>query len=533
MPSPVVDTSHMPSTELHALSATQLAELLARKETSAEEIVKALHARADKTEPKVGAFAHQFRQRALAAAREADSRRARGELLGPLDGLPLTVKESVDTKGTPTTCGMRAWGSHTAVDDAVVVSAARRGGAIILGKTNVPQTLMIPMETTNALFGTTYNPWSHEHGPGGSSGGEAAAHASGSSPMGFGTDIGGSGRIPAAFCGTCGLKPTHGRWSNVGSRGPLEGQELVKAQVSPMARDVDDIVLLMSALDPRAMACEDPETIPLAPVSDEGVDATRLRIGFYDDDAVLTPASSVRRAVRTAMHMLEDAGCKVERFTPPNTAEITWTYFKGMTADGLESLDATLDGEPVVPPLKTLDRIGHMPPMARAGLARTLHLVGEQRAAMLIESVGKRSVKELWDLHALRTQYIQEEHAAWTRAGIDILIAPAFATTAAPIGLAHDFTLGFAAASRYNFLDRPAGVVPISRVRPDETKRSVARDRLERRAQQIELASAGLPLGVQVVGRPWREDQVLAVMKLLQDRARQSDEFPQTPIDPD
>lgn len=515
---------------LHAHSAVELEQLLARGEVRSVEIVEALHARADEVEPKVGAFAHQLRKQALAEAKAADEARARGESMGPLHGLPITVKENVDVGGMPSTIGMRARSQHVAGEDAVVVRLLREAGAIVLGKTNVPQTLLAPMESTNALFGTTHNPWRHGHGPGGSSGGEAAAIASGQSLFGIGTDIGGSIRVPASFCGICGLKPTRQRWSNLGSQGVLRGQELVQSQIGPMARTVDDLALLMRVLDTPKHTPFDPR-VPPVPLGEPGtIDPTTLRFGYYEDDGFFTPAASVRRGVREAVAMLEAAGCEVVRFSPPNVEELVSLYFRGVSADGTATVIEALDGEPFAPPLKTVGRLAKMPTQARKGLAAAMGLMGEQRVQMLVDALGEKRVKEFWSICARRGDLQIEEERAWDLARVDVVIAPAFATTAAPIGMSHDFTLGFVCAARYNLLDRPAGVVPVTRVRPDETQRTATRDRLDKRAAQIEAASAGLPVGVQLVGRPWREAQLLAAMRFLHHQAGARADFPATPV---
>ncbi|MEM1413485.1 MAG: amidase family protein [Myxococcota bacterium] len=514
---------------LHTLDATALLELMGAGEASSREIVEALHARADQVEPRVGAFAHQLRREALDAADAADAARSRGELAGPLHGLPLTIKESVDVAGIPSTLGMVSRKDRPAASDAVVVRRLREEGALVLGKTNVPQTLLAPLESTNRLFGTTHNPWRHGHGPGGSSGGEAAALAAGTSALGIGTDIGGSIRTPAALCGVFGLKPTVDRWSNVGSRGLLPGQELVRSQIGPMARSVRDLALLMATLDAPSMTPHDPR---VPPVPTRRPPERPLVVGYYEDDGFLTPAASVRRAVREAAEALDRAGCRVERFTPPNVEEIVWLYFAGLSADGLATLDEALAGEALIDPIKTVGRLAHMPRRARQGLARAMGLMQETRVEKLIGALGEKRVKELWDLTARRTELKLEEQRAWDRAGVDVVLSPVYATPACPIGMSHDFTLGFASVSRYNFLDRPAGVVPVSRVRTDETVRSNARDRVEKRAEQIESQSAGLPLAVQVVGRPWDEATVLRAMALLEGEVRGGEAFPTTPVDP-
>ncbi len=516
--------------ELYTLPAVTLKRMLHEGEISSVELVQALHDRADEVEPRVGAFAHQLRREALDAAEAADAQRAAGGELGALHGLPITIKENIDTEGLASTLGMRAREGRPAPVDAVTVRAAKAQGAVVLGKTNVPQTLLAPMETTNAIFGTTHNPWRHGHGPGGSSGGEGAAIASGMSVFGIGTDIGGSVRTPAAFCGVTALKPTNDRWSNVGSNGVLVGQELVRSQTGPMARTVDDLILLMRALESKAMAPMDPSVPPLelGPIGDP----TKLRVGFFEDDGWLTPAASVRRGVREAVELLEKAGVEVVRFEPPNVEELLDLYFRGLTADGSATLFDSVEGESPIAPLKTLWRLARMPRQARLGVARALRLMGEQRVPLLLEAMGEKRVRDLWAMSGRRTQLRREELGEWDRKNIDALICPSYITPAAPQGMSHDFTIGFVDLARYNLLDLPAGVVPITRVRPDEIHRSGVRDRVEKRAAAIEAESTGLPVGVQVVGRPFHEAQLLSLMRLLETEARKTESFPVTPIDP-
>lgn len=521
------------SRPLHTLSATELKTLLDDGDISSVEVVTALHTRADEVEPRVGAFAHQLRKEALSEAGALDAARANGEVRGLLHGIPITVKESVDTRGLASTLGVRARQDHPALHDAVCVRVARDEGAVVLGKTNVPQTLLAPMETTNAIFGTTHNPWRHGHGPGGSSGGEGAAIASGTSVMGIGTDIGGSIRSPAVLCGVVGLKPTVDCWSNVGSNSVISGQELVRSQTGPLARTVDDLILFMRALDtPKHVAAGDPRVPPVPFGDPDAVDPTQLRVGYFETNGWLTPAASVRRAVREAAQYLEEAGVSVVRFEPPNVEELVFAYFRGITSDGAHLLNTALDGEAFIQPLRTLGRVARMPQRARMALAKAMSLMGETRVAALLEAMGEKRVHELWTTTARRNALKLDEIAAWDRASIDIVLCPALATPAPPQGLSHDFTLGFADLARYNFLDMPAGVVPITRVRPDEIHRSSSGDRLEKRAASIEEQSAGLPVGVQLVGRPWQEARVLAMMRLLEKHARANPQFPQTPVDP-
>lgn len=499
---------------------------------TSREIVEDLHRRADEVEPRVNAFAHQFRERALKEADERDQERTSGTLRGPLHGLPVSIKESIDTAGVATTCGVRARRDTRPAENAVVVQLALEQGAILLGKTNVPQTLLTPFETTNELFGTTNNPWNLGRAPGGSTGGEGAAIAAGTSVLGVGTDVGGSIRSPSALCGIYGLKPTVGRWSNVGSQGVTPGQDFIRPQMGPMGRSTDDLILFMQALDIPAHYARDRRAPPV-PFRDPGtVHTDKLTVGYFDDDGYLTPAASVQRAVEEAAGMLADAGIEVVRVRPPNVHENLEVFFAGMSADGLHTLLEHLGGEPLIQPLRTVARANRAPKHARNGLSKVARMMGETRTADLLDALGEKRTHEVWSLVSRRNRIRTEEMAFWDREGIDVLLTPTLATPAVPHGLSHDFTVAFANLARYNLLDQPAGVVPITRVRVDETRREDPRDRIEKRAAEVEAQSVGLPVGVQVVGRPWQEPEVLAVMKVLELHARGRDGYPHVPVSP-
>jgi fatty acid amide hydrolase len=415
--------------------------------------------------------------------------------------------------------------------DAVLVKVAREAGAIVLAKTNVPQTLLSPMETTNALFGTTRNPFHLDHAPGGSSGGEGAALASGTSVLGIGTDIGGSIRSPAAFCGVAGLKPTVHRWSNRGSNGVMPGQEAIRSQTGPLARTAEDVALLFGAVDPLRQAMLDPAVPPLPAEDPSAVDLSKLRVGVYDDDGFLTPCATVRRAVRMAADALERAGAEVIPYQPPHTEEMTFLYFALMGADGFATLRDGLAGEPTIDPLKTVYRISQLPDTARRALGLAARTMGERRVANLLSRTGEKRVQALWGLTARRTQLVHAEMAAWDQQALDAVLCPAQVTPACPHGMSHDFTMSISYVARANLLNLPAGVVPVTRVRPDETQRDKPRDRIEKRAALIEAQGAGLPVGVQVMGRAWREATVLRVMQAIEGGVRTDAGFPRTPVD--
>ncbi|MBP7685038.1 MAG: amidase [Deltaproteobacteria bacterium] len=503
----------------------ELATLLDRRETSSEELVRALHVRADEIAPVLNAFTREFREEALLEARRCDVERARDELRGPLHGLPLTLKDNIDVVGAPSTVGLRADLSRVVTEDAVVVAAARRAGAIVLGKSNVPQG-MLSMECDNAIYGATKNPWSAAHVTGGSSSGEGALIASGASVMGLGTDLGGSIRFPAAFCGVVGFKPTQDVWSNQGVQTAIRGQELVRAQVGPMARRSDDIALLLRALPPSAQHAADWRVPPmaLAPLPER-----RLRIGFVDDDGVLPANPAMRRAVREAADHLRAEGMELVPCEPWCTRELTALYLAAVSSDGLGTLRARFGDELPARSLQLMWRLGTLPRAARATAARLLGALGEERIARVVGETGERSVTGFWALAAQREELRVRFEASFRAAGIDALLSPASATPAVPRGMEHDASLSFSYLGIYNLLGLPAGVVPVTTVQPRDTELPPARDRVEKRLAAIAAASTGLPVAVQVAGPRFTDAAVVGLMQRIERAARSTGTYPHTP----
>jgi fatty acid amide hydrolase len=516
---------------LYTKSATELRALLERGEITSVEIVDALYARGDAVDGSLHASVRQLRKQALADAAARDEERRRGELRGPLHGLPVTIKENIAVAGTDATAGMRSRLGKPSERDAVTVALARESGAVVIAKSNVPQTL-IAAETVSFIHPRTNNPWSVLRTPGGSSGGEAAMIASGQSALGIGTDIGGSIRIPAHFSGICGMKPTLHRWSNTGSTGAMPGQEFVRSQIGPMARTTDDLTLLLRSLDSPRHAALDPEVAPV-PLGDPAhIDVSKLRIGYYEDDGFLSPSLAVGRAVREAVATLKAAGAELVPYRPTNVHDGYFLYVAGMSADGLRTLERELAGEPLVSPLKAFERIAKLAPLARKALAKGLEVAGETRLSGLVRSLREKTVYELFELNARKLAWVRDEANTWRDYGLDAVICPPYATPAAQHDATGDFSAGAYYAFRYNVLGNPAGVVPVTRVRENETSRFVRKDRIDERAAKIDEGSAGLPIGVQVVARHFREDVVLAVMKAIEMNARRASDYPRSPIDP-
>src|ERR1700736_210731 len=225
-----------------AATAGELARRIADGSLTAAEAVEAHIVRIERVNPALNAVVVKRYDEARAEARDAARRRAAGEPLGAMHGVPVTVKECLDFAGLPSTFGLASRARHAAEADDPYVARMRAAGAIVLAKTNVAQ-MLLAVESSNPVYGRTNNPWNLDRSPGGSSGGEGAVVATGGSPLGLGTDIGGSVRIPAAFCGIAALKPTQGRTPDQGRCSVPIGERAIVSQVGVLGRTVADVAL--------------------------------------------------------------------------------------------------------------------------------------------------------------------------------------------------------------------------------------------------------------------------------------------------
>ncbi len=300
------------------LSACALAGAIRAGHITAVQAMDSCIGRMEAVNPVVNAITVIYRDQALAAAARADARQARGERLGPLHGVPVTVKENIDVAGWPTTLGVPAFQDVIPPRDAPIVQHLRAAGAIPVAGTNLPD-FALRWFTDSSLRGVTVNPWDARRTPGGSSGGAAAALATGMSPLSLGNDVGGSLRYPAQCCGIASLRPSHGRIARANATLPAEyplGFQLMYVE-GPMARAVADLRLafeITSRPDPR-----DPWSVPV-PVSASSRSA-RPRIAVCANPAGMGIAPQVASGLRKAADALANAGYSVEEAEPPHIAE--------------------------------------------------------------------------------------------------------------------------------------------------------------------------------------------------------------------
>lgn len=513
------------------LSATEIAAQIKTGALSASDVVEAHIQRIEQVNPCLNAVVFPMFDQARQEAKAADAAQHRGEMLGPLHGVPITIKEALLVKGTPTTFGLPNQHMHRAEKDGPLVSRLRQAGAIILGKTNVSQ-LTIYIESDNPLYGRTNNPWDLKRSPGGSSGGEAAIIAAGGSALGLGADFGGSIREPAHFCGIHGFKPTSGRLTMQDTRYDLfaVGQEGILAQCGPMARTVADLALAMNVLAAPGLDGIDAAIPPVIWRDPANVTVKGLRVAFYTDDGYFPAAPALRRAVQEAAEALRSRGAQVEEWSPPNVAEAVQLFFGLATADGGVLYKRALRQDKIAPQIADLIRIGSLPRALRNTIASLMQLGGQSRLPAVLRSIGNRSALEYWELVEARTNYRQKFLQAMDAGQYDVILCPPTSLPAVLHGSTANLPDFDSYARLYNLLGMPAGVVAATRVRAgEESERVPSRDLVENAARAVETGSIGLPIGVQVVGRHWRGDVVLSVMAALEEHFIVLADYPSRP----
>ncbi|WP_033294511.1 amidase [Amycolatopsis jejuensis] len=314
-------------TDLWRLSATEMARQVKTGETTSRSLVEAHLARIDDVNPRVNAVVRVLREEALEAADHADRERQQGSAIGPLHGVPFSAKECIDVAGLPTTWGNPALADAVSPGDAPVVERMRAAGAIPIARTNLPDFAFRP-STTSTLYGLTRNPWDYERTAGGSSGGDAAALASGMTPIGLGSDLGGSLRNPANACGIVSVRPSAGR---VPCAQLIPGpDQYITSQLmnvhGPMARTVADVRLVLEAI--IGAHPKDPWSID-APLAGKPV-RSPIRVAVLSG---MPLESAVADAVRGAADALSDAGYAVEEACPPRYEEAIETWSELIIGD--------------------------------------------------------------------------------------------------------------------------------------------------------------------------------------------------------
>jgi amidase len=455
------------------LSAAALARQIRDQKISATEAVRACIARIESVNLKLNAVVHTCFERALREAKEADALLARGRTKGPLHGVPMTIKDSLDTEGVVSTGGTVGRLHYVPKQDATVVARLRAAGAILLGKTNTPEYTLagggIPgvNTTANIIYGISRNPYDPTRSTAGSSGGAGAIVAAGGAYFDIGTDWGGSIRGPAHANGIAGIKPTTGRVPRTGHIVDYGGIYDSWQQIGPLARRVEDLILIMPLI--VGPDFRDPAILPVPWPDPAKVEVSKLRVAFYAENGVAETSQETKETVRRAARHLEEAGCRIREDLPKDlmmqmeevrdrlTRADGWTFVRRMSEKW-----GTKATSPVL-----LERMKTEP----ASTAEFTELLERQ--------------------DELRTRLLQ-----WVQ-NYDVVLCPTMGRPAQPINFGDNPAArgpGRGYTGLYNSTGWPAAVVR-GGTSPD-----------------------GMPIGVQVVGQPWREDVVLAVAQYLESK---------------
>ena len=453
-------------TDVCSLSGTAQARLIRSGEVSATELVEAHLRRIEQVNPCLNAVAEVLEETARQSAANVDRERAAGNPLPALAGVPFSVKDSIEVESTVCTAGTLGRKSASpSIQDATVVARLRAAGAIPIARTNLPD-LLFAFESDNLIRGRTNNPYDFTRTSGGSSGGEAALIAACGSPFGLGSDAAGSIRLPAHFCGIASIKPTSGRLPRTGHVPPAGGWIETLWQIGPMARRVEDLSAMLSLLA-APDGCD--HTVVGMPFSDPAqVQLKDLRIAFYTDNGIVPADSETIAVVQQAAAALEHEVQRIEERRPPGIEASYDLEMRMIGPDGGDALRAYL---------------------AAIGSTRTHPLLDGWLRKLEPYRTTIEGFAEYWAaldrFRAGMFAFLEE---------FDAILSPVCAQAALPHGgsIEERTFRGFSYTMTHNLTGWPAAVVRCGQT------------------------SAGLPIGVQIAARPWREDVALSVAAYLE-----------------
>ena len=453
--------------DLVLLPAVRQVEMVRGGELSIVELAEAHIRQIERLNPKLNALVDFDAERVRSQAQRLDAQTSER---GPLHGLPVTVKSSIATAGYRCEIGSLLHKGDVPREDAKVVARLRAAGALILGTTNCPEFLMA-YETANLLHGATRNPWDLERSPGGSSGGESAAIAAGMSAAGLGSDSGGSVRVPAHFTGICSLKPTPGRVPGIGHLPPCVGPFATLGAIGPMARTIGDVAMLFRTLAGQDQ--NDPVSPPVRLREPALEDLRAHAIGYFEDDALVPVTSETRAAVNAAAQCLREAGFRVEPFRPRTLEQLRKLWWIFFVQCGAMFYEPEIRG-----------RRDRLSPIFREFLE-------------IAEAAGPLSATELLNAWAesdlLRGKTLEEMR------DYPVLLCPVASIPAFRPGERRwriegrdvDYLDAVRHTQWFNVLAAPAAVVPVG------------------------ASPEGLPIGVQIVARPFEDEVALAIAGIV------------------
>ena len=515
-------------------SITQLSEMMNNDEITSEEVLLIFFQRVRTIGLSYELIADVNFDDALEAARKCDEKRKsmtkeERKSLGLLFGIPISVKDNFKVKGLDSTFGLASRCFEPQTEDAPIVEVLKNQGAIPFIKSSGPQ-MMMTIETINNVWGRAKNPWNPERTVGGSSGGEGGLVASRCSPVGIGTDIGGSVRIPALYCGVYGIKPTVERMSAKGivypNKAGKNGNTLIKTVAGPIGKCVEDLRIILKTLISDELQSLDPRvTKQQWDSSWEEKPLRKLRIGFIDNDEFFEVCPTNKRAVFEACEALRAKGHEIVSLKGimPSFEKVQLIYSGIFTAEGkLRTFFQALQGEPIIKEYNQWVTLAFMPAFLRTLLSKVLKLLNQKRASTMLVHSGEKKVFELFEyvkeLELLRDEVLH----IWKNYNLDALITPGMALPAVRHGEAHSLYLNACYTMLWNLINFPTGVLPITKVKSEETSysdpnRKYKGDQYDKLANCCLKRAEGLPVGVQISTLPFEEEKCLAIMKQVED----------------
>jgi len=472
--------------ELHEQTAAELRERLDGGEISSVELTRAFIERADAVEDRVRAFLHRDTEDALRQAEASDARRRDGASLGPLDGIPVGIKDIFAVEGQPLGCASRILESFVSPYDATCVERLRAAGAILWGRLNMDEFAM-GSSTEHSAYGPTANPWDLDAIPGGSSGGSAAAVAAGEAPLTLGTDTGGSVRQPASLCGVLGMKPTYGRVSRYGMVAFASSLD----QAGPMARTVDDAAALLEAIaghDARDSTSLDVDPPAMRPGE---AAAGTWTLGVPREALGESMEPEVRSAIERAIGFYEEQGCDVREISLPHAELAVPVYYLIATAEASSNL-ARFDGV----------RYTRRSEAAEDSLTMFTKSRGEgfgeevKRRIMLGTYALSSGYYDAYYLRAQKVRTLLRRDFDRAFESVDAILTPTSPTPAFKRGERSDDPLSMYLSDIFTIPANLAGLPALS--------------------LPAGFTESGLPVGLQIMGQPLDEPTVCAVARLFE-----------------
>jgi fatty acid amide hydrolase len=445
--------------------------------------------------------------------------------LGLLFGIPISIKDCIELKDLDCTAGLSRFAFKPCAEDAVPVKLLKLQGAIPFVKSNLSQAFS-STESVNHIYGRALNPWNGERTPGGSSGGECGLVASGCSPIGIGSDAGGSNRLTASFTGLYSFRPTPERFSKAGhiqpSRQGVAHTEVMKLTIGPIAKSVGDIELVM-----RSFANEEARKldslIPSMEWNSNGNLKPKMKIAYVLSETLFGTCKSSKRAVREAASAFENIGYDTVEVNFPEFEKLILLLLSVLNAEGDSvSLKEALQGEKPIDERANDAILSSIPNWVMFLIKVALRIAGQKRPAKVLDYTKKLSSNDLlltlYEIGNLKEKF----YAWWIEQGIDAMILPTVALPAFTHGSSKDLEASICYVMPASLFSLPTGVVPITQVREDEQSYGKGdcchNDMLTKEADKCMKQSINLPIGVQIMTLPWQDEKCIELMKILEEK---------------